>query len=269
MQRLLVGVAAVSLVSVVGSPLAAQQEERYDYWRTQRNMVRYGQQAIFMCNGLFTSHRTLEQIFDHELKFLPQPVGTAEGGDYEVDRERRAVTIGAAGGTPQMRAVFREGIGCVILPPDQTLDDATIAALPELTLPAPPGDPATIAWPDGDRRDPDAAPPGVSAAALQAASDWAFNRPTPEQDTLSLIVVKDGQIVHERYADGVETSTRTRTWSTAKSIASTLIGMLVDEGKLKLDEPLGFDSLPEAAAPGRDPRSAITLRHVLTLSSGL
>ena len=63
-------------------------------------------------------------------------------------------------------------------------------------------------------------------------------------------------------------TTRTRTWSTAKSIASTLIGMLVDDGKLALDEPLGYEFLP-AAATGRDPRGGITLRHVLNMSSGL
>jgi hypothetical protein len=41
-------------------------------------------------------------------------------------------------------------------------------------------------------------------AALQAASDWAFDRPTPEQSTISLLVVYKGDIVHERYADGFD-----------------------------------------------------------------
>jgi CubicO group peptidase (beta-lactamase class C family) len=63
--------------------------------------------------------------------------------------------------------------------------------------------------------------------------------------------------------------TRTRTWSTAKSIASTLVGMLVDDGRLELDAPLGFEWLPELKNPDSDPRNAITLRHVLNMSSGL
>jgi hypothetical protein len=113
-------------------------------------MIRYGQQAIFMCNGLFTSNRTLEEVFAHELKFLPEPVGTPAGGDYVVDRARRAVAIGKPDGpTPVMRAAFRDGIGCVILAPNQTLDD--IDSLPALTAPPLAGDAATIAWPDGDR----------------------------------------------------------------------------------------------------------------------
>lgn len=263
MYRLLI--AALGLLMV---PLAnAQQQENYDYWAPQREMIRRGQQAVFMCNGIFTGNRSLEQVFAQELAFLPEPIGTPEGGDYVVDRERRAVEIGAPGAVPTMRAVFREGIGCVILPPDQDLND--IDSLPELTLPYPPGDPAQIPWPNGDLIQTTELPDNIDAAALQAASDWAFDRQSREQVTLSLIVVHDGQIVHERYAPGIEMSTRTRTWSTAKSIAATLIGMLVDDGRLSLDEPLPFGWLPETHTANADPRSEITLRHVLNMSSGL
>ncbi|MCZ6653440.1 MAG: serine hydrolase [Planctomycetota bacterium] len=245
----------------------AQQAETYDYWQFNRKMVEYGQQAILMCNGLFTSNRTLEQVFEQELAFLSQPAGTPSGGDYVVDWGNRAVAIGATGGTPILRAAFRTGIGCVIMAPDQTFDD--IESLPILDLPAPRGDPATIAWPNGDLTDDAPLPPEVDEAALRAASDWAFDRESPEQVTLSLIVVHGGRIIHERYAPGVDVTTRTRTWSVAKSIAATLIGMLVDEGRMSLDEPLGFDWYPNVSSEESDPRSTITLRHVLNMSSGL
>jgi CubicO group peptidase (beta-lactamase class C family) len=114
-----------------------------------------------------------------------------------------------------------------------------------------------------------AVPAGVDGNALQAASDWAFTRPSREQVTLSLLVVHRGRIVHERYAPGVDRTTRTRTWSTAKSLAATLIGILVDQGRMALDTPLGFSWFPRAGVPEKDPRSAITLRHVLNMSSGL
>jgi len=109
----------------------------------------------------------------------------------------------------------------------------------------------------------------IDKTALLAASDWAFERPSKEQVTLSLLVVHKGQIIHERYADGVSVDTRTRTWSTAKSIAATLIGMQVDAGKLALDKPLNIDWLPELEGEASDPRDQITLRHVLNMSSGL
>lgn len=246
---------------------AAQQDESYDYWAPQRAMIQRGMQAIFMCNGLFTSNRSLDQVFAQELAYLREPVGTPQGGDYRIDNDLRAVEVGTTGAIPVMRAVFREGIGCVILPPDQDFDD--INRLPELRMPQPAGDPAQLPWPDGDLTDSTPLPANIDEAALVAASDWAFNRPTPEQDTLSLIIVYNGQIIHERYAPGITVNTRTRTWSTAKSIASTLIGMLVDQGLLALDEPLNFNWLPENRAPHTDPRNEITLRHVLNMSSGL
>jgi len=82
-------------------------------------------------------------------------------------------------------------------------------------------------------------------------------------------VVHRGKIVLERYAEGVDMHTRTRTWSAAKSIAVTLIGILADQGRMALDKPLGIEWLPEIISPATDPRNAITLRHVLNMSSGL
>src|SRR5262245_2378115 len=244
-----------------------RQQDTYDYWAAQREIIQRGQQAVMMCNGLFTSNRTLEQIFAQELKYLSSPIGTATGGDYVVDRARRAVAIGKPGAAPVMRAAFREGLGCIVLAPDQTFDD--IDRLPSLRTPPAPGNPGTLPWPDGDLTTETLLPADIDARALKAASDWAFNRQSPEQVTLSLIVVHGNRIVHERYASGVDMTTKTRTWSTAKSIASTLFGIMVDRGKMQLDAPLGIEFLPEVTGANHDPRSAITLRHVLNMSSGL
>ena len=245
----------------------AQQRESYDYWQFNREIVRRGMQAIFLCNGLFTSNRSLELVFEQELAFLENPVGTPDGGDYVVDRERRAVAIGAPDDAPPIRATFREGIGCVVMAPDQTFED--IDDLPQIDMPALAGDPATIPWPNGDLVESTALPSHVDGAKLEAVSDWAFERESAEQLTLSLLIVHDGRIIHERYAPGMDMTTRTRTWSTAKSIASTLIGMLVDDGRLSLDEPLGIEWLPAVGSADHDPRSNITLRHALNMSSGL
>ncbi len=246
---------------------SAQQNTAFDYWRYNRDTVWRGMQALMMCNGLFTSGRTLEQIFAQELKYLPKPIGTAAGGDYSIDRGLKAVAVGAPGYVPVMRAAFRPGIGCVVLAPDQ--DFADIDVLPRTDQPVLPGDPAAIDWPDGDRVPSQPLPEAIDATALEAASRWTFERESPEQVTLSLLIIYRGQIIHERYAPGVNMHTRTRTWSTAKSIASTLIGVLVDDGRLALDEPLNFSWLPQAPSSQTDPRHAITLRNLLHMSSGL
>jgi CubicO group peptidase (beta-lactamase class C family) len=270
MQRL--SVTLLLLALAVAAPQSAEQATDYDYFAANRTMVRNGVQAVLTCNGLFTSGRSLEQVFAQELAYLTSdglsgPVGTAAGGEYEIDRNLRAVAIGGPNSGPVVRAAFREGIGCVVMSPDQTFAD--IDSLPSLDLPYAAADPAGIPWPDGDLVEAKPLPQNIDASALQAASNWAFERDTPEQDTLSLMVVYQGDIIHERYAAGIDMHTRTRTWSTAKSIAVTLIGMLVDQGRMELDAPLGFAWQPALENPANDPRNAITLRHVLNMSSGL
>ena len=251
-------------------PVLAQQTAKYDYFEANRKMIRNGVQAVMMCNGLFTSNRTLQQVFKQELAYLVNfggTVGTPGGGDYEVDQKTRSVQVGGGAFGVAIRAAFREGIGCVVMAPDQGIAD--IDSLPANTAPPMAGNPATIPWPNGDLVPAAPLPPGIDEASLKAASDWAFDRESPEQVTLSLIVLHGKNLIHERYADGIDMDTRTRTWSTAKSIASTLIGMLADQGKLELDAPLRIEWLPPIAHPDKDPRAAITWRQVLNMSSGL
>ena len=165
----------------------AQQSESYDYSKSNRKMIQHGVQAILTCNALFTSNRTLEQAYDQELKYLKQPVGNSEGGDYLIDWDKKTVTIGSSENNPVMRAVYREGIGAVILAPDQTFD--VIEELPIQNLPAFAGDPTTIAWPEGDLVKKQKLPKYIDKKLLTAASTWSFERESPEQVTISLIVV--------------------------------------------------------------------------------
>lgn len=63
------------LLTLMGSvifsiPVHATQEENFDYFEANRTMIRHGVQAILKCNGLFTSNRTLEQVFTPELAYL-------------------------------------------------------------------------------------------------------------------------------------------------------------------------------------------------------
>ncbi|MFY0629611.1 MAG: serine hydrolase [Flavobacteriaceae bacterium] len=246
---------------------SAQQKESYDYSKTNREVIQYGVQAVLTCNALFTSNRTLKQTYNQELKYLRQPIGNSKGGNYTIDWDKKTVTIGTTKDTPTMRAAYREGIGCVILAPDQTfevIDDLPIQSLPVLL-----GDKAKIPWPEGDLVKKKKLPKYINKELLTTASKWSFERESQEQVTLSLVVVHKGQIIHERYAEGVDMYTKTRTWSTAKSIAVTLIGMLVDQGKMGLDAPLGIEWLPKERTSENDPRADITLRNVLNMSSGL
>ena len=92
----------------------AQQEETYDYFGANREMIRNGVQAILMCNGLYTSNRPLRQVYRHELAYLtPErfggPVGTPEGGEYETNDQLKAVAIGGPTTGPTIRAALSRG----------------------------------------------------------------------------------------------------------------------------------------------------------------
>ena len=266
-MRRIAAIVGTLLILSASAPAPAGQVDSYDYFAANRQMIRNGVQAILTCNGLFTSRRTLAQVIAQELAYLADPVAVGGPGAIDIDRDAGTVAIGGGAAGPIMRAVFRDGIGCIILAPDQ--DFTVTASLPSRRIVAPARDPARIDWPVGDRVRPAAWPADVDRDVLQQAVRWAFERPTQEQHTLSLLVVHRGRLLVERYADGVDRTTKTRTWSTAKSIAATLIGMLVDRGALSLDAPLPIDWLPDVAAADADPRAAITLRDVLQMSSGL
>ncbi|WP_439102918.1 serine hydrolase domain-containing protein [Congregibacter sp.] len=247
--------------------VAQAKENSYDYFLANRQLIRNGVQSLLTCNGLFTSRRNLDQVFEQELAYLgDRALGDASGGPYTVYPRERAVSVGGDEHGPAIISAFRKGIGCVVMTPEMSLSD--INSLPKLEMPYSKTDPRTLNWPNGDANADMPIPAALNADALQAASDWAFDRPTEEQDTLSLLVIHKGKIIHERYAEGVDQTTRTRTWSTAKSIAATLIGMRVDSGKMTLDGPLDIDWAPKLPG-GQDPRDAITLRHLLRMSSGL
>ncbi len=84
-------------------------------------------------------------------------------------------------------------------------------------------------------------------------------------ETRAVVIMADGELAAERYAAGYDKDTRFISWSMAKTITAVLIGMLVADGKLSLDEPAPVAMWQR---PG-DPRAEITLRHLLQMRSGL
>jgi hypothetical protein len=79
------------------------------------------------------------------------------------------------------------------------------------------------------------------------------------------VIVKDGRIVAERYAEGFGVDTPLLGFSATKSVVSALIGILVRERKLTRDAPA-----PIAAWQGEgDPRHAITVDQLLRHTAGL
>lgn len=108
-------------------------------------------------------------------------------------------------------------------------------------------------------------PAGIAVTAPVSglpAADALFSDPA-SKETRAVVVLLDGKPIYERYAPGYGPGTRLISWSMAKSITSTLVGMLVADGKLELDTPA---PVPEWR---RDARAKITLRQLLHMASGV
>jgi CubicO group peptidase (beta-lactamase class C family) len=106
--------------------------------------------------------------------------------------------------------------------------------------------------------------PGISREKLARAVDALFTQDATAE-TRAVLVLHDGRTVVERYAPGYHENTRFVSWSMAKTVTATMIGMLVADGRLRLDESV---PVPAWQRPG-DPRGEITLRQLLQMRSGL
>jgi len=106
--------------------------------------------------------------------------------------------------------------------------------------------------------------PGVNREALARNVDALFSQ-EPTGETRALLVLYHGKLVAERFAPGYHENTRFISWSMAKTVTGVMIGMLVADGRLRLDEGV---PIPAWQRPG-DPRGEITLRELLQMHSGL
>lgn len=87
-----------------------------------------------------------------------------------------------------------------------------------------------------------------------------------ETQTVAFLVFHHDSIVYEWYAKGYSDSSRTNPFSMTKSIMSILTGVALKDGKIKsVEEPVANYYAPYKEK-GRD---KLTLRHLLTMSSGL
>ena len=87
-----------------------------------------------------------------------------------------------------------------------------------------------------------------------------------ELDTKAFLVFHKGEIVLEKYWGEHDTNTVSNAFSAAKTVVALLIGIALEEGKIKsLDEPVA-NYLPEFKTNGRE---VVTIRHLLWMSSGL
>src|SRR5882757_423320 len=206
--------------------------------------------AKIVCSNVFLAARNPEEVLSLDVQ--APGIALLKFMQVSVDREHGVVRAGFLGFIGDGLAQWQPGKGCSVVP-DGKLD---LDPLPTpLSAPAP-------------------AP--IAAAALSPAASWPEGTAVHtelsrdrvlENDALAgpgaraIVVVDHGRIVAERYAPGFNAGTPLLGWSMTKTVMAGVIGLLVKDGRLKLDQA-GF-------WPGKDGRERIRLRDLLAMSSGL
>ncbi len=209
--------------------------------------------ANVLCSETFVSGQDPDRIFSETTDAMPGAGLIKWALGYTVDRTRRDVTVTLLG-LGRSHAVYRDGLGC-------HLDHGSAVA--KASAPSADVKPAQALLPDI------AGPSLVTPAnpELAAALDRAFAEPDqpPFRHTRAVVVLRDGHVVAERYAEGYGIDTPILGFSATKSVISALTGILVRKGALTLDQPAPVEAWQSAS----DVRHAITIDQLLRHTAGL
>lgn len=224
-----------------------------------------GYKAVFTCGGVFNGGKTPAQIAAQELTGVAPRIAEhfATVGEALIDHANRRVSVHFLDGMPPRISQWRPHLGCAQLPVGAPL--AAVRHLPRVQIDA-----------DGLHADRDDGRPWTTRApvngpsghpALDRVVSAAFEKGRfgADQFTSAVLIATPTAILAERYIDGYSPLTAQRSWSLAKSIGATVIGVAVQQGLLEVGAEAG---LARWSAAG-DPRQAITLEQLLHMASGL
>jgi CubicO group peptidase (beta-lactamase class C family) len=198
-----------------------------------------------LCDDVLVTGVDPETAFAERVQALPAMAVVGHALRYRVDAERAEVEVSLAG-FKTSRARLRPGLGCIALPAKEEIPAAGSVGTDQGAAPSLPR----------------VANQRLDAVLARALSDRPDERP---HRIKALLVVKDGQVVAERYAHGYGPQTPVLGFSMSKSVINALVGILVQKGRLRLDQPAPIDAWQTAG----DPRRVITIEHLLRQTSGL
>jgi len=236
-------------------------------WVKPPDLLRVGANytAKIVCSNAFLAARDPQEVLRTDVQ--APGIALLRLMRVSVDRPQRVVRAGLLGFIGDGLAVARPGTGCTVVP-DGDLDRAqadgahtNIAAAASTRTTATPDD----LWPDG------------TAVKTTAALDHLLTDDNLAGPGMRAIVVVDhGRIVAERYAQGFTATTPLLGWSMAKSVLAGLVGLLINEHKLSLEQPAGAwssqpagSSQPDGSSQAGDKRALIRIADLLAMSSGL
>jgi CubicO group peptidase (beta-lactamase class C family) len=240
-RTILISAAAAALAALVATAVRARDVPK----------VATGFIANVLCSETFVSGLDPDKDFADTIAAMPGAGLIGWAMRAHVDRVRKDVTVTLLG-FGRSHAIYRGALGCYLDHGEAVADVAVPADVQQPPLMPAIAGPAVVA---------------PQSTALTKALDRAFAEPdaAPFKRTRAIVVMKDGRIIAERYADGIGIDTPLLGFSATKSAISALTGILVRQGKLKLDQPA-----PVAAWQNPDdPRHAITVNELLRHTAGL
>jgi hypothetical protein len=224
----------LALLLAIAAPAAAQpRSAAYD------RAIAAGYKALTLCSAIFNAGRTQAQAEALELTGI-YPEYDAIVPTLRAEVRRFMTEPTPHGGTPvlwagEVSVRFSDGLapriarwspdkGCTIFP----IGDPGIESpgmYPPVGGAQPPfaGSMDAQAWPLGDRGAAAPGPPGLAAPIARAFDGHTYGGGR----TTGVVVVHNDRIVGEHYANGLDMHTSQRTWSVAKSISGSLIGIAV------------------------------------------
>ena len=181
-------------------------------------------------------------------------VPSFEPADIPFDANARAVHVTLDNGVTRTARIFGSQ-GAVTLP----LGSDDVFFTPSIVTPDLPP-PADLPWPMGDVVEADDS--ALDLGKIEHAVDLAF---AGDAMTAAFVVTHHGNIVAERYREGIGIHTPLESWSMGKSMTATLLGRLIHQGAYDLWQPA---PIPEWQL-GDDPRAQIRIADIMRMSSGL
>lgn len=215
--------------------------------------VMAGMAAKTVCSCVFVTGRDLQSIREKELQVFP---GLSKAGITVSDSSVSATVLWKTS-----KAIYRKGLGCTLL---AERSEEEVRSQQIIRRRASSANQDSIEWPLGDIIR-DTADTSINSDLIQTALNGAFEEIDPEHplNTHAVVIVYDNKIVGERYASGFNRNSKFMGWSMTKSITNALVGVLVNDGRLEVQQRA------PVAEWQNDERRKITLNNLLQASSGL
>ncbi|MDX8438700.1 serine hydrolase domain-containing protein [Mesorhizobium australafricanum] len=207
-----------------------------------------GYSAKIVCSNVFIAGRDANEVLAVDVQAPGHPLLRLM--KVSVDKERGLVSAGLLWVLGKSVAVERDGVGCTSVPDGDTGKARQTSLRAAASTPAQPD----ALWPDGERADA-SQNPEVAKIVDDAAMAGTGMR--------AIVVVKNGRVVAERYGEGFSAKTPLLGWSMTKTVNAAIVGTLVKDGKMAVDNKGLF------ARWKADGRGAIGLADMMAMSSGL